>query len=177
MSDGDKPDEVIFRYNRARRLEHASEDVRKIYEDGYIPKKGFLGGLTSNAGSRSVFFSIIILCIAIVVISVFGNKADLTTLDGAAASLKAFPYDGSTYVTFEIAGSERAGKDPVPVTVILDCIDPEGQIVSSGELNGVYSGRRLILRTILEGEEALIVKATVSYASLTANLRTQVDRK
>lgn len=170
-------DRLVFRYNRERRLERASEDVRKMYEDGYVRKKGLLRGLTANAGSRSVFFSIIVLCVAIVFLSLFGNRGDSVSLDGATAAIKAFPYDGSMYVTFELSARDRENAEIVPVTVTLDCIDADGQSLSSGELDGVYSGKRLVLRTILAGDGAVRVNAVVSFGSLTANLHAQVDRK
>lgn len=181
MSDDGKSDDgrdrFVFRYNRERRLERASDDVRKMYEDGYIPKKGILRGLTANAGSRSVFFSILILCVAIVFLTMFGNRGDSVSLDGATAAIKAFPYDGSIYVTFELSARDSANEGSVPVTVTLDCIDADGQSLSSGELDGVYSGKRLVLRTILSGDSAIRVNAAVSFGSLTANLHAQVDRK
>jgi hypothetical protein len=177
MSEGEGDERVVFRYNRERRLERASEDVRKMYEEGYAPKKGILRGLTSNPGSRSVFFSILILCVAIVFLTLFGNRGDSASFDGASSTIKAFPYDGSTYVTFELSARDRPLGEPVPVTVALDCLDADGQSVSSGELDGVYSGKRLVLRTILPGDGAAIVRASVSFGSLKADMRAQVDRK
>lgn len=176
-SDGDGDERVVFRYNRERRLERASEDVRKMYEEGYAPKKGILRGLTANSGSRSVFFSILVLCVAIVFLTLFGNRGDAASFDGASATIKAFPYDGSTYVTFELSACDRPPDEPVPVTVSLDCLDADGQGVSSGELDGVYSGKRLTLRTILPGDGAAVVRASVSFGFLKADMRAQVDRK
>lgn len=180
-SGGSGDEKLVFRYNRERRLERASEDVRKMYEEGYLPKKGIIRGLTANPGSRSVFFSIIILCVAIVFLTMFGNSPGSASFDGASATIKAFPYDGSVYVTFElsdraVASAKAAGVNPVPVTVSVDCLDADGQRVSSGELAGVYSGKRLVLRTILAGDGVVSVSAAVSFGTLSGTLRAQVDR-
>jgi len=173
MNEGD-PDGLKFHYNRERRLEHAPEDVRRAYEQGWTPNRGFIKGLTANTGLRSIFFVIVIMCVTIFGVTLLGNSSNSATIDGVTVKLKAFLYEETVYVTVSCAESETAG--PVPVHVTIAGLDPDGVTVYEKEVSGVYSGGELLLRAAMRDYELKTVTASVKFDKTDAILSITVDR-
>lgn len=176
MSDED-PGELKFHYNRERRLAHAPENVRKAYEEGYTPNKGFIRGLVGNPGSRSMFISIIILCLMIVALTVFGPREDTATVSGVTFRLKAFLYGESVYVTLSCVPGKDAEVGPLTVSATISGIDSSGAVVTQTVVSGAFADRELLLRTTLADFDLRKVKAGINLNKTAAIVSAAVDRK
>ena len=139
---------LVFHYSREHRLAHASPEVRRIHEEGYQLNKGFIKGLTGNAGLRSTFMVIIILCAAIGLISFFGPSSDEGKFCGADAALKAFSFGENVFVSLSIDKSEdekSAAALPAMVAAELSLLDGDGAVLSEAIVTGWYSGDEAIV--------------------------------
>lgn len=173
VSDGDEGG-LKFHYNRERRLERAPEAVRRAYEEGWTPNRGFIKGLTANTGLRSIFFVIIIMCVSIFGLSILGNSSNSGTVEGVPVRLKAFLYEETVYITVSFQEKEIAA--PVPVTAVIQGLDPDGVAVFRTETGGTYGGKELLLRTTMKDYEIKTVTASVKFDKSEAILSVTVDR-
>ena len=60
---------VRFYYSREERLKKASQAVRDIYDSSKIPKRGLIRVLTATQPLRIMFFSLVILCVVMLILS------------------------------------------------------------------------------------------------------------
>ena len=162
---GASNEQLVFHYSREHRLAHASPSVRRIYEEGYNLNKGFIKGLTGNAGLRSTFVMIIILCAAIGLISLFGPSSDEGKFYGADASLSAFSFGENVYVSLSIDKSkEEELPAPLPAMVAaeLSVLDSDGAALTDAIVIDWYSGsEKTILRYTFHDYEGVTVAATL----------------
>jgi hypothetical protein len=86
VSDDKKPEpdrDLVFYYNRERRLEKASAEVRAINEGRPLVQGGFIRSLTSTKPHRLLFISILIIFAGIMVFSAMsGPRGGGVTLGG-----------------------------------------------------------------------------------------------
>lgn len=172
--DPDKPD-IVFHYNRERRLENAPESVRKAHEQGPLQRPGLIRGLTATPGLRSIFFVIVLLSIIIIGLTLFGTPQGYATIGTVPVRLKAFHFDEQVYVTLTCMESET--ETPVPIRAVLDVLDENGNIVDSRELSGVYAGEKLVLRTVFSDHGIFNVQAAINTGNSTTTTAVSVDRK
>jgi hypothetical protein len=181
MSDDlDKPERpeerLVFHYNRERRLENAPEAVQRAYRDGYTPNRGFIRGLTANAGLRSIFVTIIILCAVIGGITFLGEKPGAMEVGDFSLRLKAFPYDENVFITLQCA-KKNADSRTIPVNVSFSAMDSRGVTVDTKESQGVLSGTELTLRTVMTDMDIETVAAKIRLGNRDVALTVAVDRK
>lgn len=178
IEDNDQRNENLsFHYSRDRRLEHAPEEVQRVYLEGNTAKAGFFHGLTANSGLRSVFFSIILLSAAIVFIAFFGGSSGTTTLEGLKVNLKAFLYGETVYITITCRAEDEKVELSSPVNALVSGLDPDGLVIFNKELSGVYRNEVLILRTLMPDYEVKTVTASLKINKKDAILSVTVDRK
>jgi len=168
---------LTFHYNRQRRLEHASENVKKSYDEGYTPNRGFLKGLTSNAGMRSIFVSIIILTMAVISLAFLGNGNDTDTIEGIKTQIKAFLYEDSVYVTISCERQKKTVSGNIPILTKITTIDLTDTIVSEKVISGVLEDSTLNMRAILPDNKVKTVTASVKVDKTESILTVTVDRK
>jgi hypothetical protein len=171
------PSKLIFHYNREHRLEHAPESVRRAYAEGPIQKPGILKGLTANAGLRSIFFSVIILSIAVVSVNFLGNRPDSKTIDGFSLNLKAFLYEDTVYVTLSCAKKKEPDLNPVPVRAEISGLNQKDTVTVEKEISGIFGGKDLFLRTTIPDSGIKTVTAKVKFNKSETMLSVAVDRK
>ena len=140
-------DKLVFHYSREHRLSRASPEVRRVYEEGYNLNKGFIKGLTGNAGLRSTFIMIIILCAAIGLISTFGPSSDTGSISGVEVALSAFTFGENLFVSLSFEEAENPSS-PLPGMIMaeLTVLDSEDAVLTAGTVTGWYSGEELALR-------------------------------
>lgn len=189
LDDGvcDVEQKTVYHYSRERRLASAPESVRNAYEKGYTPNKGFIRGLTANAGLKSVFFSIIILSVAVVGLTLFRDSPGSASVGGYDFRLKAFLYEESVYVTLSCAPAANATKaapsaaaiagEAVPVTAVITALDRAGNVLETRELTDALRGSELQLRAKLPDFEVSSVKAEVKIENTDVTISSSVDRK
>jgi hypothetical protein len=92
-------EKLVFYYSREKRLAKAPPSVQALYEE--VPKKkrfGFFRSLTATRPMALLFASILILCAAILILSVFGGGGDAHMLGGNSITLAAMKFQGETLV-------------------------------------------------------------------------------
>lgn len=172
--DPEKPD-IVFHYNRERRLEHAPESVRKAYEQGQPQRHGLIRGLTATPGLRSIFFVIVLLSVIVIGLSLFGTPRGYAKIGTVPVQLKAFLFDEQVYVS--LTCMESAPDAPVPIRAVLEILDGDGIVVDSREMNARYTGEKLVLRNVFTDHDIRTVRATLVSGNSTATTAVSVDRK
>jgi hypothetical protein len=103
LSKGDslvdpKEEELVFYYNREHRLAKAPQSVRDLYTAQKKPRFNLLRPLVADKPRAILFFTILIICIFIVVFSVLGLFDSSYTLEGNKIEIRETVYDGTTIV-------------------------------------------------------------------------------
>jgi len=103
LSKGDsltapKEEELVFYYNRERRLAKAPQSVRDLYTAQKRPRFNLLKPLVADKPRAILFFTILIICIFIVVLSILGFFDSSYTLEGNKIVINETVYDGTTIV-------------------------------------------------------------------------------
>jgi hypothetical protein len=94
-------EELVFYYSRAERLAKAPPSVQSLYAEGPKKKTGFFRSLTATRPLAMLFTSIVFLCAAILVLSIFSIGEDGYVLGGNRISLSAVKFQGETVVIME----------------------------------------------------------------------------
>jgi hypothetical protein len=95
-------DKLKFHYNRERRLEKAPQIVKDMYKGDNKPGRfGFFKSLVSDRPRSMLFFSIVILCAIIFMLSVLGRLDSAYTLDGNTLEISAVIYEDNTIVVLQ----------------------------------------------------------------------------
>jgi hypothetical protein len=90
-------DELNFRYSREQRLAKAPKPVQELYTAPSY-KFSLLKPLTGSKPRAAMFVSIVLLCAAILVISILGYADEAHTLGGNRVLVQAVKYEGATIV-------------------------------------------------------------------------------
>jgi hypothetical protein len=86
-----------FRYSRERRLANAPKSVQELYTAAPV-RFSLLRPLIASKPRAAMFASIVLLCIAILVISLVGYADDAYTLGGNRVLVQAVKYEGAIIV-------------------------------------------------------------------------------
>ena len=94
--------ELVFYYSREKRLEKASDAVRRINDPAPLKPPGIFRTLVATKGRAALFFSIIVISAAILFISVL-DTADggSFTIGGNAVTVSALRYEQSTFIVIK----------------------------------------------------------------------------
>ena len=91
-------DELNFYYNREHRLAKAPKDVQDLYKEKKSMRFGFLGILVADPPRKIMFFTIILMCLLIWLLSFLGFITSPFNLDGNLVSISASFYEDTTIV-------------------------------------------------------------------------------
>jgi hypothetical protein len=122
MKDDKKPwdpdRELVFYYNRERRLERASPAVRALNEQEPLAKGGFIRYLTSTKSNSLLLISILIIMAFIMVFSFhIGGPRETLTLGGNALRISAeHSGTGSSAESFIVINKSIVPKEDTPYT-------------------------------------------------------------
>jgi hypothetical protein len=89
-----------FYYNRQRRLDKAPQSVRDLYEKPR-PKFSLIRPLVGDKPRAVVFFTIIILCVLILVLSRLGYMDSSYSLDGNILEISAAIFEDATIINLK----------------------------------------------------------------------------
>ena len=93
--------DLVFHYSRSRRLENASETVRKLNQEGPRQRFSLVRPLTSSKPLVFLFISIILLCGISYLLTFFtGVKGD-ALFGGNALAISGFTFEGKTYISIK----------------------------------------------------------------------------
>jgi hypothetical protein len=91
--------DIVFRYSRERRLERASETVRKLNEEGRKNSFSLFRPLTATKPLKFLFISIILLVLMMYLFSFLFGGRDEIAFGGNTINVSAFTFEGKTYLT------------------------------------------------------------------------------
>ncbi len=165
-----------YHYDRERRLERATEPVRRTYTEGYTPNKGFIKGLTANTGLKSILMVIVMLSLTLVALNVLGDPPGTVRIQDSKAALKAFLFDDKIYVNLVFAAKESSSRSISVVSAIITGLDGSGNVVAEREIAGAWSNEPLALRTIFEDFDIVKVNASIMLDGKVFQLTVSVDR-
>jgi len=118
-------EEVVHHYNRERRLEKAPQAVRELYVEQPRRRLGFFFSLLGTTPNRMLFGTIVLLCLMMLMLSLFGFTGDSRELEGNILSVKGKKYDGVILIEVrkvprkdKIARHINAYTGPVDVAVL-----------------------------------------------------------
>ncbi len=173
-SDG--REKLVFHYNREQRLEHAPENVKRAYREGYTPNRGFIRGLTANAGLKSILFVIIALVALITFLTVTGISGAVS-IGGVSMRVKAFLFEDKIFITLTCEENPKYEGLPIPVNAKVRMLDKDKNVLDEREISGTYSGKQILLRTVLPDHETDSLTILVKAGETDSILSVTVDRK
>jgi hypothetical protein len=91
-------EQLTFYYSRDRRLEKAPQAVKDLYRETPPPRFNLLRPLIGSKPRAMMFGSIMLMCAAILVLSVLGYFSDTYDLAGNRLSIQAARYEGALMV-------------------------------------------------------------------------------
>jgi len=119
-------EEIVYHYNRERRLEKSSQAVRDMYNEPPRRRFGFMHALTSSRPNALLFGTIIFLCAVMVIFSYLGLAGNTSELEGNILSVKGNWHEGAIIInvkkTFrkdKFARSTKPYTGPVNIAVFL----------------------------------------------------------
>jgi len=139
--------EIVYHYNRERRLEKASQAVRDLYEEQPRRRIGLFHTLLGTKPNAMLFGTIILLCVLMLTLSFFGFTGDSRELEGNILSVKAKKYDGATIIELrkvprkdKIARHMTAYTGPVEIAVFPTAKkgSPQSQQISDVFFHKIY---------------------------------------
>lgn len=115
--------DIIFRYSRERRLEHASETVKKLNEESKKQPFNLFRPLTATKPLAFLFISIVVLSALLYMLSfLFGSKDEIV-FGGNTIAVSAFTFEGKTYLTLN---KKIKNKDDFYTGVLDLAVSPGG---------------------------------------------------
>jgi hypothetical protein len=123
---------LTFYYNRERRLAKAPQAVRELYKD--IEKKNYnrfnlLRPLIADKPRAFVFASIVILCAAIVLLSVLGYMGKSYSMEGNKLTISATGYEGAAIVVLKKSVNNKkssySGAVDIAVSPVVQNMDEQ----------------------------------------------------
>jgi hypothetical protein len=95
-------EQLVFYYNREERLAKAPQVVRDLYKKEEAPRRfGLFRSLVSTRPRAMMFGSIVMICAAILVLSILGYTSDAHDLDGNRVAIQAVRFEGAVIVTLK----------------------------------------------------------------------------
>lgn len=92
---------LVFHYNREHRLAKAPQSVRDLYKENKYSKFNLLRPLIADKPRATVFFTIVILCVVILMLSFLGYFDRAYTLDGNKIGISARGYEGTAIIVLK----------------------------------------------------------------------------
>jgi len=95
------PDEIVYHYNRERRLAKAPQAVRDLYKEKPKKRFGVFGPLVNTKPKLMMFGSIVVICIMLLVISFMGLVGDTYDFDGNRLTVQAIDFEGTIIIVLK----------------------------------------------------------------------------
>jgi hypothetical protein len=112
---------LVFYYSRERRLEKAPQAVKDLYDKSKTVRRfNLLGPLVADKPRATVFFTIILMCVAIVIVSLVNKTGGSYSLDGNSILITGTKFEGATIVVLTKTvkkNSDRAYTGSVDIAV------------------------------------------------------------
>jgi len=90
---------LVFYYNRERRLEKAPQAVKDLYDEKKkITRFNLLRPLIADKPRATIFFTIIMICAVLVIISILNKTGGSYSFEGNMISITGTRFEGATIV-------------------------------------------------------------------------------
>jgi hypothetical protein len=124
-----KGDEIIYHYSRERRLEKARQSVRDLCNTPLQrPRFNLLKPLVRTKPLAVMFFSIIIICVFIVALSLLGITGGTNyTLDGNHISVQAIRFEGAIIMAIDKSTKKKAPAYTGAVEIAVQPVLKDGE--------------------------------------------------
>lgn len=173
-------DEMVFHYNRERRLAHAPKIVQDYYSGKMkIGPQGLFKSLVATRANRFMFFSVVICAAALLFMWHFGPRKDRNTVHNVPVQLTAFSYMDTVYtdLTLEDATAKYEEARPVPVSCTFSFFNVDGQLVQAEKISAVYDGTQQKLATTFPDYDILEVRVAFRIADEESELSASVAHR
>jgi hypothetical protein len=101
---------LVFYYNRERRLEKSPQAVKDLYNKKNTGSRfNLLGPLIADKPRATVFFTIILVCVAIVIVTLVNKTGGVYSLDGNGIAVSGTRFEGATIVVLTKTVKKNAG--------------------------------------------------------------------
>lgn len=161
----DGEEKPFFHYNREERIKNAPEIVKKYYSGEMSQRRGLFRVLVATKGNRMILFCLAAAFIITGFMGFFGPTKNSALVSGVPVVLSAFSVEDTIYVSLKL--SEPAKKfrkqyeSAAIVHVVFDAYDADSQKLFTNEIDDVYEGGELFLRTTFRDYDILNVVASV----------------
>jgi len=106
----DGEEQLVFHYNREHRLSKAPQDVKDLYNRDKKKQRGFslIRPLVADKPRALMFITIVIMCAAIFLLSIFGYFDNTHSLDGNKLEISGTLFEGTTIVVIKKTVKNKA---------------------------------------------------------------------
>ena len=166
METRDK-NQVIHYYNREKRLERASANARFAIDRHQYRRPGIIKSLTATRSLSFLFFSLIFMIIAVLLVSYIQGSRNSGVIAGNRFEVEAVWFEGHVYATITRSPARR-NADPIGAELLLSA----GEDVQEGFLqvsDSLYRAR--VPATIKPSWLAVIVTAEAGKTELAARVQ------
>ena len=95
-------EEIVYHYNRERRLAKAPQAVRDLYKmEKSPPRFNLLKPLVRTKPLAMMFGTVVVICILVLVISILGLASNSHELEGNQLSIQAVEYEGTVIIVLK----------------------------------------------------------------------------
>lgn len=98
---GNNDEKIVFHYSRERRLENASEAVKKLNTAGPTKRPSFFQTLTANRSLAFLFLAIIMLSLTTFVTNFLIPSQNTADIKGNRLVVSAFRFENAVYVALK----------------------------------------------------------------------------
>lgn len=175
----DDKNQLIFHYNRQKRLESAPPLVKDYYEGTFKAfRPGLFKALTATRANRLLLFTLII-CFAIVLFNSLFNKKNESSVSGVPLVLSSFSFEENVYVSlcFNAPEKKYSKKSPVPAEITVSYLDADKMTLKTETFAFIYEGKESFLRTTFHDYDIFYVRAEVSFLNDSVSLLSSVEKR
>ncbi|MDX9897936.1 MAG: hypothetical protein RBT62_03385 [Spirochaetia bacterium] len=100
METKDK-NQIVYYYNREKRMEKAGPNARFMVDHYNGKRPGIFRSLTATRSLRYLFFAVVFMTIAVLVVSYIQGSRNTGTVGGVNLSVSAMWFEGDVYVSIK----------------------------------------------------------------------------
>lgn len=178
--DGEEP--LVFYYNREERIKNSPKIVKDFYAGKLIQKRpGLFRALVSTRQNRMVFFCLVAAVIMAFFFGFFGPSKNEASIAGVDCELSAFSFEDNVLVSVKFNEPAKKYKakyeSAVKVKALFSACDADGQKIFEKEINDVYNGKELFIRTTFADYDIFTVAADVEIENESSRLSCKIEKR
>lgn len=177
MKDDDiHKENIVFHYDRERRVQNGPEIVRKMYAgETDAPKKGLIKIFFSTRGSKIIFFTMILMILVIFSTVFISPDPASITMGSLNARIAAFAYDEHIYITITCTEKEVL-IDPITLDMSIEGLNGEKKVVEQKKITEIYTGNEKMYRVIIADYDIIQVQVIITASGMTKTIICAVQK-